>query len=317
VFGIPELDALDAHLEMIISPSDQRAIFDIARQGEEIGENDYPGTHTLYRRGILDIASNCASNDMGAHRFRLSGFYTRLDVFVLSELELWRTLPRELRSALDSWYFNAYYARLPIDSSHPATEDAVLTLNETLSFIEREEREPYLVNCDCRALAQELWTQRCEKPLETCITFKNGPNTSAHRGIARRVSKADACDVIRRADDAGLIHRANAGTICNCCMDCCYLSRAEERRNREIRFYENPLAAAWPLQNKRVELQDARCVSCGRCVERCPRGLFEAHGGQIAVDVVRCIGCGLCVNTCMAGALSLVPREDKECECTQ
>ena len=308
VFGIPELDALAGCLDVIVTPAEQRLILDAARRGgelggDELGELGGGAADALYRRGILDSASG----DKGAPlRYKLGSFYTRLDVFVLSELELWRALPLEIRAALDRWYFDAYYARLAIDAAQPPTGDAVLTLDETLAFIERETRTPYLVNCDCRSLSREIWTAPCDKPLETCVTFRDGPNSSAHRGIARRISKAEACEVVRKADEAGLIHQVNDGTICNCCIDCCYLSRARSRRNRAIHFGENPAAAAWPRQTKRVALASALCADCGLCRERCPHGLFtERSDGGVAVEAARCIGCGLCVNTCAAGALTL------------
>jgi len=52
----------------------------------------------------------------------------------------------------------------------------------------------------------------------------------------------------------------------------------------------------WLVKDKveaRVRVDDARCVSCGRCAEACP-----------APDDT-CLGCGECVRACSTGARSL------------
>ncbi|MDR2489886.1 MAG: 4Fe-4S binding protein, partial [Spirochaetaceae bacterium] len=301
-FAIPPLAALDACLDVIIQPHEQRIIQEIAAADGSDGAS--MDVAALYRRGILDIAGEPESA-YTAPRYKLADFYTRLEVFVITEHDAWRRLPRAVRQEIDAWYFDAYYSRLAISAETPPTEDAVFTLDETLAFIDRETRQPYLAPCDCRSLANELYGPSCGKPLEVCISFKNGPNTGAHRGITKPITKDTAKEVVMQADRAGLIHRVNPGTICNCCIDCCYLSRAQRRRNEAIDFYNDPRAAAWPVQTQQVRLDPSSCVQCGQCIERCPLKLFSIEDGVPHNDTSRCIGCGLCVTTCPSGALVL------------
>jgi Pyruvate/2-oxoacid:ferredoxin oxidoreductase delta subunit len=310
IFAIPELAAFESSLNVIIPPEEQRVILEIARGGGEVYEGERPDIEALYRRGILNILPD---ESAVKPRYRLAGFYTRLGVFVITELAAWRSLDRAARKEIDDWYFDSYYQRLHISAEKPATEDAVFTLEETIDFIDKEPREPYLAPCDCRSLASGLNEPRCDKPLEVCVSFRNGPNTSAHRGITKRITKEAAKEIILRADREALIHRVNSGTICNCCIDCCYLSRAQKRRNEKIDFYNNPNAAAWPLQTKKVRFSEPACVQCGQCIERCPLKLFSLRDGELRNDASRCIGCALCVTGCPSGALSLETLSEKEC----
>ena len=309
LFAIPELPALDSFLNVIIPSEEQRIIKEIASGGGELCEGERPDIEALYRRGILNIAPG---EDGSARRYRLADFYTRLGVFVITELAAWRSLDRAVRKEIDDWYFDRYYERLHISAEEAATEDAVFTLEETIDFIDRETREPYLAPCDCRSLAGGLNEPHCDKTLELCVSFKNGPNTGAHRGITKPISKEAAKEIILRADREALIHRVNSGTICNCCIDCCYLSRAQKRRNEAVDFYNNPNAAAWPLQTKQARLSLSACVQCEQCIERCPLKLFSLSDGELRNDVTRCIGCGLCVTGCPSGALSLETVKETE-----
>lgn len=48
------------------------------------------------------------------------------------------------------------------------------------------------------------------------------------------------------------------------------------------------------------------CVGCGRCIEVCPRGVFEMRDKKAGiVDKDLCIECGACENNCEYGALSV------------
>jgi NAD-dependent dihydropyrimidine dehydrogenase PreA subunit len=301
IFSIPKLKVLDSCLELIIPSSEQKTILEIALQGNKIKEGDRADTDILYRRGIINIADDNTEKQI----YKLSDFYTRLEVFVITEFDKWIRLEPTIRQEIDNWYFETYYNRLHISAQKAATEDIVATLNETLNFIDKENRQAYLSLCDCRALANKLNANSCGKPLETCVSFKNGANTNANRGILKPISKDEAKNIIFQADKAGLIHRINSGTICNCCIDCCYLSRAQNRRNESIDFYNNINAQSWPIQTKKVILDLSMCINCKKCIERCPYNLFSMQNDKLHNDNSLCIGCGLCVTTCPSGSLKL------------
>jgi Pyruvate/2-oxoacid:ferredoxin oxidoreductase delta subunit len=255
-----------------------------------------------YRRGVLSRADDGSAGT--APLFRAAGFYTLLDVFVMTERDAWLTFDAGIRRALDAWYFDTYYSRLDIQPGAGPTDDAVLTLDEALERVDSDVRQLYLAPCDCRSLS--MVDNDCQKPLLTCLSWRDGLNTSAHRGVSTPVGKTEAKDVIRAADAAGLMHTANANTICNCCADCCYLSRARTRRNAELAAQAG--VSTWPLQSNRIVFDAALCVNCGLCASRCPIGLFTQTDAGVNVHSARCLGCGLCVNTCPVGALKLEER---------
>jgi NAD-dependent dihydropyrimidine dehydrogenase PreA subunit len=49
-----------------------------------------------------------------------------------------------------------------------------------------------------------------------------------------------------------------------------------------------------------------KCVGCGRCVEVCPRGVFEMKGKRATItDRDLCMECGACARNCDFGAVSV------------
>jgi NAD-dependent dihydropyrimidine dehydrogenase PreA subunit len=49
-----------------------------------------------------------------------------------------------------------------------------------------------------------------------------------------------------------------------------------------------------------------KCAGCGRCVEVCPRGVFEMRDKRAAVtDKDLCMECGACAKNCEFGAISV------------
>lgn len=48
------------------------------------------------------------------------------------------------------------------------------------------------------------------------------------------------------------------------------------------------------------------CTKCGRCIEVCPRSVFEWNNKAVIVnDRDRCIECGACMMNCPAGAIKV------------
>jgi ferredoxin len=308
-FAVPEaaLPVIDA----IVSPAEQKTIRVLAERTftaeeaalltSDAGVSFDGGVVKLYRRGLI-----VQTKTEGRPGYRISDFYDRLDVFVHGEFDTYRSFGEEIRRNLDVWYFNAYYARLDIRPEKGPTAERTLSLDETLKFIKNENRQAYLALCDCRALAGGLYGN-CGKSMETCVSYRSGPNTLADRGISRPVSREYVKKTVEATDRAGLMHRVGSSGICNCCGDCCYMNRAREQRNREIRLYEAPEGKApWPYNAKRVRVNAGACAGCGTCIRRCPLKLFVLKQGVMSTDPRRCAGCGLCVSTCTAGALALV-----------
>lgn len=242
---------------------------------------------SAYQRGVLEL------EDETYQCFRVGSFYTRLDIFAITESQAFLGLPPETRAALDAWYFTTYLNRLAPDAAAP-TADKVVPLAEAIAYLDSFPGAIWLNRCDCRILAGH-----CDRPTDVCLSFRSGINTFSHRGWSTPLTRSQARTVLERADRAGLMHTVNPGGICNCCGDCCYLFRAQRARN------SNP---AWPAAPLLAAFRPESCVGCGGCISRCPFGAFTRRGEGIAYHSGHCRGCGLCGATCPTGAIEIVKR---------
>ncbi|WP_196599882.1 4Fe-4S binding protein [Pectinatus frisingensis] len=267
--------------------SDEDIHFILEWSEESTDENNYTQETLMraYRRGLL------SKTDDGM--YCLSNFYSMLDVYVVSRQSEYDRLTEKEKHVLDDWYFKAYMDGLNQDKTLRPTGDRVLPLTETIAFIDRQERPIYLNYCDCRRL-----TGSCGLPTHTCITYRDGQNTFADRGLSERIDKEQAKMIVRKADKAGLMHTVNANGICNCCGDCCYLFRGQRQRQSY---------GFWPKSPYVVQFDKTVCINCGLCVKRCKLDVFKKED-SIYCDTTHCAGCGLCVDTCPAEALRLVDR---------
>lgn len=244
-----------------------------------------------YHKGFL------SKTDENSGRYRLNNFYGMLDVFAVSRKEEYdRKFTKEERRRMDAWYFQEYYHWIVSQQSQRPTQDAVLPLDEMLAFIDSQgDRPVYLNTCDCKNLNGE-----CGLPTKTCITYKNGINTFADRGLSEQIDAKKAKEIVKEADRSGLMHTCNPNGICNCCDDCCYLFRSQKLLNSY---------GVWPATAYVAEMNTDVCINCGLCIKRCRMQAFEKKDGRIRLNTEHCAGCGLCVNTCPKKALKLEKRE--------
>ncbi len=241
-----------------------------------------------YSRGLISY------ENIEKYEYRSSDFYSYLDVFVVTRLQEYRKIPAEGRTAIDNWYFDIYYNRLDKNPEKAPTDDVILPLDEALQFVDGHEGQAYLSLCDCRALSGD-----CGLPLKTCISWKEGVNSRAHRGVSPEISKEEIKQIVREADKNGLMHTVNKNGLCNCCSDCCYLFRGQKKM-KSLRF--------WPKSYYKVEHDRDKCISCGICERRCHFEVFS-NSRPVQADVSSCIGCGICVTACPKAALKLVKIE--------
>jgi len=165
-------------------------------------------------------------------------------------------------------------------------------------------------HCFCRQKKMVLGGS-CEyhAPLENCFTFGKSARHTIQQGFARKVTKEEALEILKRAGEAGLIHKAYhpnslidrpETSICNCCKDCCDTFRLWKE-------------GAFPLINITHHLsvvEGERCTGCGICVERCPTGSLNiGEKGRIERKEELCIGCGVCARFCPEDAIYMEERE--------
>ena len=292
--ALPVIDRLVSAEEIALVEALSSRVFDLAQAHAALSAAE-PGitaeatearVRSAYRRGVLRI------EDEAAGRFSVSTFYDRLAVIAVGEPELFLALSEAERSALDAWCFATYVTSLS-DEARP-TSDRVMTLEETLEFLDTVDRPIWLDRCDCRTLAGG-----CSRPTDTCVSFRNGPNTLSHRGWSQPLTREEAKAVVRRSNAAGLVQTVNDDGICNCCGECCYLFRAQVVRDS---------LGVWP-PSRAVAVFDAdACIACGACVRRCPYDAFESTAQGIVHHPELCRGCALCVAPCPVSAIQMSPR---------
>ena len=158
-----------------------------------------------------------------------------------------------------------------------------------------------LAECACR-----VSVGACQRPRDVCLIFDSTGRFLIDRGFAREISKQEALDVVRRSEEAGLVHMTNnsqdrLNLICNCCPCCCTILRG-------LTQLQNPHAFAVSQWSSKVDAD--LCNACGICeAERCPVSAIKVTGSVAEVDPERCIGCGLCVTGCDVEAVHLVQRQ--------
>lgn len=54
-----------------------------------------------------------------------------------------------------------------------------------------------------------------------------------------------------------------------------------------------------------VQIEDAKCVGCGRCVKVCPQKALYMEDQKSHLDVSKCIGCFECITVCPSKAISI------------
>jgi NAD-dependent dihydropyrimidine dehydrogenase PreA subunit len=160
-----------------------------------------------------------------------------------------------------------------------------------------------LMNCICRQ-QQHLLDKGCAKPPESCLAFGMAAEHGIRLGRARPIGSEEALDVLRRAEQAGLVLQpANARAplfLCTCCGCCCAVLRSLKRHAKPATVVASAFMA---------KLDAGACKGCGACVERCQMEALRVSDGVAVLNQDRCIGCGLCVTTCPAHALSLSRKE--------
>ena len=188
---------------------------------------------------------------------------------------------------------------IPINESL-TVQQWVLPTEQALEIF-RNARSVALTTCDCRS-----HYQRCDNPLEICLVLNDEADKVVSEGRGRYVSTDEAADVLRVADERGLVHLSlyqpdhELFALCNCCACCCHDLQLFRLFNRKDIMVRSEYAAVTDFE---------ACTHCGTCIDRC---VFDARtwgDDQMQYDTDRCYGCGLCVTTCPESAIDMKQRE--------
>ena len=164
-----------------------------------------------------------------------------------------------------------------------------------------------VADCICRKEAT-LMGHACDKLLEACMTFDLAADYYIGNGLGREITKQEAHDILRKAEESGLVHhssnhKGNKMFICNCCGCCC-------KALAHINKYDNPSDIAHSNYYAMVDAET--CSACETCVDRCQANAIKMGNDVSVIAKDRCIGCGLCASTCPTESISMIQKEQED-----
>lgn len=178
---------------------------------------------------------------------------------------------------------------------------------EMMEELVKKVRAIALVHCPCRVTADLIGRRKCNHELEVCIKYDELAEYLIDKKIGREISRAEAIQIIRRSEEAGLVHlvdnaREGIKHTCNCCGCCCWSVGSISRRT----FPRDVLMATYFIR----ETDEGRCSACGACVDICPVKAVRIENDACVVETDWCIGCGVCAVPCPSQAVRLVRKSD-------
>ncbi len=120
--------------------------------------------------------------------------------------------------------------------------------------------------CSCRR-SRRLMGEGCgHLEDDMCMYLNDNAINYSKTGEHRLVTKEEAYEILKRAEDNGLVHEINqapgfedASAICNCCGCSCFSLRIAE-------MFRKPDGMR---SNFKAVVDKDNCVACGQCVENC------------------------------------------------
>ena len=185
-------------------------------------------------------------------------------------------------------------------------DDREIQPYEHVSSIIENNTKFAVAECICRKEA-EIMGDKCDKLMESCMTFGVAADYYIENGLAREISKQEAKEILLKAEEDGLVHcssnhKGDKIFICNCCGCHC-------KALAFITKHEMPGLIA--PSNYYAIVDDDVCEGCETCIDRCQVNAIEMVNEVAAITYSKCIGCGLCVSSCPTEAISMVHKEAK------
>lgn len=196
---------------------------------------------------------------------------------------------------------------IPISESFNAKQWVLPT--EQVIKILRSAKLVAVQNCECRT-----HYKRCDNPLEVCFLLNDVGDKFVKNGKARRVDLAEAVEILKRANESGLIHLSlympdhEIFALCSCCSCCCHDLQIVKQFERKDLMLRSEYVAVMIYEN---------CIHCGECIDRCVFGARVFRDDKLEYKVDACLGCGLCVTSCPVEAISMEVRETNKHICAQ
>jgi len=231
-------------------------------------------------------------------------------------LLIFRIIPR-LKPQGKKWLANHYHSKVLT----PDQAEAIISIDKDIPLRDLEQIIPYsmardlvlkgppdvaVFQCGCRQNRENP----CQ-PIQVCMPIGQ-PLVDFilehHPQSSRRLTKAEALDLLRAEHERGHLHSAwfkdailnRFYAICNCCKCCCGGIEAMVKHGVPLMLSSGYVSQVDPTL----------CTACDRCREACAFKAIQVNG-TAAVNWEACMGCGVCVEQCPTKAMSLARDERK------
>jgi len=197
---------------------------------------------------------------------------------------------------------------IPVEEEVKVRQERVLQLEEVSKIIEKNDPIGVTV-CYCRH-KKDLLDEPCKTTQErrNCFAFGRTAEFLINHGFVEKVSKEEAMQIMKKAEDEGLVHKVfhtnldiekDVDGICNCCKCCC---------GTFLLHYTGGIPLM-DLTSHLAKVEEDLCTGCGTCVQHCAAEAVELIDTIATVNDERCIGCGVCAHLCPENAIKLERTE--------
>ncbi len=143
----------------------------------------------------------------------------------------------------------------------------IASYEELSHWLDKYEPSIGVTDCECR-ISRRVMGEGCGHLAEDmCIMVGHTAESCIRTGKARRISKQEAWDILKKAEENGLMHQVTnidgndkVFGICNCCRCSCLALRTSQYFNTPNLSNNNFVA----------KIDSEKCTACGQCVETCP-----------------------------------------------
>jgi len=163
--------------------------------------------------------------------------------------------------------------------------------------------------CYCRHAADLRGEDIHDLPTDCCMQFGPGAQYSIERLGAKKVTKEEAKAVLKRTEEAGLVHMSintteDVGFICNCDRWHCVAVKHALAQPKPGLMFNSGFEPRFDAE---------LCTACEACLDRCPADALSMGEEDVpVVDLDRCFGCAACATGCPDEAVSMVNKSGFE-----
>lgn len=149
-----------------------------------------------------------------------------------------------------------------------ANEPRKVSYEEVSYWIEKSAPSLAIADCQCRRFRRMVGEGTDDLEGEWCMELGKYAESCIRVGKARRITKEEAYDILREAEERGYVHQLSnidgpdhSIFICNCNWDTCMALKTSWYTGTPNLSRSNYIS----------EVNKDKCVACGGCVEVCPQ----------------------------------------------